>query len=297
MAPPNSYIGETDAKRVSRFILYDTVLRLWDASTRPSGWHISLAGPEAGEEGALRYFMKADASQVAFVDHEPCGLQKVLRSWPAATTCQSDIRDLLQRKAFNRIAFANLDFMGYLTEPRKEIVREVGRRMVDGSVCSYTFFRGRESKISANWKEILSIDSTRSTGKHGHENLALDEKRFVGYAQMLQKLLGQHVELVLMLRYDSRSGTHLRHSPMGVLTFQKIFKKTKEWERVVASPVPSLTRRSPKEMKDWVRFSIISLAKEGLKSAEISKVMNCPQSSVAAFLANLTRGNYATKKE
>jgi hypothetical protein len=307
MSVPTAYRGETDAKRVARFLLYDRINRLWQLSVRPRGVAIVLAGKKLGDLGGLRWVLKFNPQDVIIVDNkEKQALKEAEEQWPGVRTYDGDVLDVV-KDIKEPIALANLDFTGYLDDHRERIVSHVGNHLSDGGVCSYTFFRGREHEGIKNWRELLTIPTSRPVVngyKRSEEevrSLALDEKRFIGYAKKLKWALGRNIHPVVLLRYSSNLEKQQDNTyPMGVLAFQRLnpsgVRKTWLHEVVKTNYIPRLSRRRRDEMREYLRICSIRLFYEGLRSNAIGAILNTKPTIVAAWLAHETRGTYADER-
>ncbi len=279
------YSGDTDAKRLSRLAVYRRIEELQPKESR-NGLAIVLAGPEAGEIGCLRDFLKMDGPSVVFVDKEPKGLVKVARDWPEALTFFSDMKNVQKHLigTSNAISLINFDFCGYVTDANEKLVRNISHQVVDWGMVFTTFFRGRET--FGNMERVQKAKAT-----------TLDGKRFVSTAQTLQKVLGPSFLPVFSLRYtgNQRIGPgKAKHGAMGILGFQRVpkgFQRNTHWMRMLESPSPygGIIPSDERLLEAHLRVEALNLRKRGLGSKEVAAILNMNPGSVAAWFAMQSR--------
>lgn len=288
MSRANKYSGDTDAKRLSRVAVYRRIEELQPPECRRwgKGMAIVLAGPEAGEVGCLRDFLKMDPKGVIFVDREAKGLLKVNRDWPEAVTFFSDMKELnrLFKGSSYPTSIVNFDFCGYVTDENEKLVRNIAPQIVDWGMVFTTFFRGRET--FGNRERVLKAKAK-----------TLDGKRFVSTAGVLQKALGPTFLPVFSLRYaglqsDGRGKT--KRGTMGILGFQKVpkgFQRNTHWTRMMESPSPYGGNIPTDErlLSELLRVEALTLRSRGLNSKEVAAILNLNPGSVAAWFANQSR--------
>lgn len=299
MSEKTVYIGETDAKRVARLQLYLRIQQLQSEEVRKRGMVVVLAGPEAGEVGCLRYLLNLDPRQVLFVDTDKNGLRVARSRWPGVATFNGDLLDAIQAlKA--PLAFANLDFTGVMKKKERRIVEEAALCTMKGGFISYTYFTGREMPGRSNFNEIVKVPAIREAlPSHFKKNrLVMDEKRTVWYMSELMRLLGPTFDPAFFLRYDARhEAKYSRHSPMGVMAFQNAPHsiRTRTWETLMKSGTHEGSTNGKLDtatVKGRLRSKAIALAFKGKTSKEIAEILNVKAGTVAAWLANETRGTY-----
>jgi hypothetical protein len=303
----NQYLGETDHKRIVRYQAMRRAQELWKITGVPKGWAITLAGPKAGDIGCLRDMLGFSAAQTLFVDYKSLlGLQRAQQKWKGVSTYYGDVADAVD--LFHPIALLNLDFCGRLNSDVMRIAKRAAPYLSPGAMVFYTFFRGREYDGRGLWDELSTIPTVRTIHSVGgyrelqrQRQLFLDEKRVVGYCLKLQAYLGGELEPVFLLRYDSRQeDASARHSPMGVLGFQKVPRGmlTPAWRKAVANAMSEGSVGgilTVKDVWDKVRHAAIVLRNEGREASEIASILNVTIGTVSAWFAHDTRGTYNQK--
>lgn len=268
------YIGETDAKRLARWQLYNRVNALQPAGVRKDSVAVVLAGPEAGEIGTLRHLLKYTPQQVLFVDVDKTGLEVAKRRWRGVRTYHGDVVDAL-RQLEQPISFLNLDFMGQVNEARVEAFRAAAPWLVPGAVVSYTFFRGREMPGQGIWNDVLRVPVTRED-----RPLQLDEQRFVGYSQkILSALPGDCWVPVFMLRYTALHELVGRQAPMGVLAFQHAppVIRTAAWRKALADKSyegAAGTALDSSKLRPQLYSAELDMRRAGNSKAYVNAVLN-----------------------
>lgn len=290
MSKPNQYPGETDAKRLARLAVYRRVEAFQARNLRQDNATIVLAGPEAGDQGCLQHFLKTPAEQTYFVDvKEKQGLTRAKKQFPGVTTYLGDVNELLKAKLEDpaeKAALINLDFCGYLSKEREEIVANAALSLVDWGMIFYTFFRGRESKVLPFWDDILQAPAK-----------TMDGKRMIGTAQVMQKALGPRFILVFSLRYTGVTPVgpgKVRLGSMGILGFQRVpasAQQSANWTRMLAAPSPygGYVPSDKKLLQANLRVEALALRDRGLNSHEVGAVLNTSPGTVAAWFANQHR--------
>jgi hypothetical protein len=255
-------------------------------SLRKENATIVLAGPEAGDQGCLQHFLGTPAEKTYFVDvKEKKGLTKAKRQFPGVTTYLGDVNDLVQ-KLPTKAALINLDFCGYLSKDREEIVTNAAMALADWGMVFYTFYRGRERTDYPFWKKVLQAPAK-----------TLEGKRMVGTAQIMQDTLGPSFTLIFSLRYTGVTPLGPRKVCLGnmaILGFQRIpadFRPDAHWTRMLEDPPPFGGRvPSDKKLLDaHLRVEALSLRDRGLNSHEVGAVLNTSPGTVAAWFANQYR--------
>lgn len=198
--------GNSPGKRLARNILYKHAL----GSVR-TGHAITLAGPKPLEElELLRGYLKWPGDRTWFIDND-CSpeIRKALHDvnieWPEAHTENRDLQKVL--RSLPVIGFANLDFMGFLTENNVlPCVKLTASRLITGGVLGLTWFRGRETSHHASFQTILKYSE-------GHE--VLNDRRWIGSTRVIDKVTRGSLRLIEALEY------HNNRSPMSLMVFQK----------------------------------------------------------------------------
>lgn len=286
MAPQTEYLGESDAKRLARLMLYQRVAELQPSIPKSRQHVLTLCGPQPAEIGCLRYLHELAPSQVTLVDTNPKGLEEAHTAWPGVNTHHGPIDEALDHTK-RGVSFMNLDFMGYVNDDRLATVSKASKYMLPGGIVSYTFFRGREAPGKAHWNQVLETPTTRE----GSSLPALDEKRFVYNCKALQENLGPTYEPIFMLRYDARHEVkHSRHSPMGVLALQNVDSGGAQM-RATQSMAGIKNGRLDKP-DTWLRYKALALIHLGKTAREVEAMINVPVGTIAAWKAHETRGTY-----
>ena len=286
MSKPNVYPDETDAKRLARLAVYRRVQALQTSDVRAGNSFVVLAGPWAGDLGALRHMMQSDPRATFFVDNEEKrGLRFVEKEWPSVKTVNGDVADVLPSLK-PKAALINLDFCGYLNKGREEIVIRSAQALVEWGLIFYTFFRGREDSKTQNWERVLQAKAK-----------TLEGKRLIGNAQIMQKALGPSFLPVFSLRYTGVNNVGPRKVKLGnmaILGFQKVpktFQRNSHWLRMLAVPSP-YGGRVPSDrrlLQEHLRVEALHLRAQGLNSSQVGAVLNLSQGTVAAWFANQYR--------
>lgn len=299
MARANSYLDNSDAKKLARHQVYKRTKQLFEATRRPKGMAVILAGPEAAELGSLVHVLNFRPKDILAVDLEIEGLVVAKERYKSVETYDGDVNEALglMLGLGDRAAFINLDFCGYLNEERLRSAKLAAQLLEPGGLLYYTFFRGREK--DSHWKDLAGYVPEKSGQRETSRN-RLDTVRFVNVAKKVQLEIGPEFELVFMLRYlsEERTSTKIRHSPMGILGWQRmpLYMRDAMWRNAVKNSVLEGATSGEivsKEVQDGLKISALSLANQGKTSREIASVLNVPVGTVAAWLAHHTRGTYS----
>lgn len=302
------YPGDTLAKRTARTLLYRRAVRLWQAVgvNKIQGLVVTLAGLDAPEVGAIRYFLRHPPEKTLFVDTDKRALDAVQEQWPQARTWHGPVKEVLEASKENEISFLNLDFMGNFTEEVSDTFKAAAKKVEPGGIVSYTFKRGRESRFTPRWTEIVdrvnqALDATPSVAASLPKYMSrerMDAFRFLGYLGLIRERLGSHFDPIFAVRYHTRREGHAG-SPMGVLAVQNTsnVKDKASWLRVASSFTCEEERRQEipvrHNIEDVHVFREIALDLSGtMSSREISEFLRIPIGTIAAWLAHQTRGTY-----
>lgn len=212
------YPGETDAKRLVRYLLYSRCATLEDAIGRIGGLSVVLSGPGACEIGCLRHVLKRSPSTVFFVDKDQSGLAVAKHRWPNVRTYHGDIIRLLPQ--LHDVGFIHLDFMGMLNDEVAKIISLAAQSLKPRGILAYTFLRGREDDRLPYWRDL---ETRVAALLQEHPKLAAtvrsnESARTLAYFLAVSELMGGDAELISYIRYRS----HL--TPMGCMVFQKMPK-------------------------------------------------------------------------
>jgi hypothetical protein len=255
-------------------------------SLRQENATVVLAGPEAGDQGCLQHLLGTPAENTYFVDvKEKRGLVRAKKQFPGVNTHLGDVNDVVQNLP-GKAALINLDFCGYLSKEREEIVSNSALALADWGMIFYTFFRGRESKVLPFWDDILQAPAK-----------TLEGKRMIGTAQVMQKALGPRFMLVLSLRYTGVTPvgpSKVRLGSMAILGFQRVpatAQRSAHWGRMLAAPSPygGYVPSDRKLLQAHLRVEALALRARGLNSHEVGAVLNTSPGTVAAWFANQNR--------
>lgn len=264
-------------KAIARAWAHRQVDKLFDGMTQP-GDVVTIAGPEAGDIGCLKHILRIPPHMVCLVDSDKSGLHKAKKKWDGITTFHGDVSDVASSTK-NGFSFFNLDLCGTLNESTLRILREVSRNTLPGGVITYTFFRGREGPNSHAGKIIQGLS----------DNPVNDDRRAEAYIKAIIASAGKDLRPMGFIRYDSRApGSKLRHSPMGIVIFQKLAVPKP------SSVVPPVRIRST-EIELHLRDAVLLMKEEGRDSAEMAEILNMSRPTTSAILANATRGAYKEK--
>jgi hypothetical protein len=201
------YPGSNSQKRAARILLYQHA-----AGRRRVGSAVTLAGQEPEEElYLLRDYLGWRGDQTWFVDRskesEVVGaLERVRAMWPEAWTVNEDLRRALERIPV--IGFANLDFMGFLTEETLQCLRGTVERMVRGAILGFTWYRGREN--FAYHRSAMRVFAA------GADQDSLGDKRWAGTIRVINEETNRRLVLLDALEYRNNV------SPMAMLVFEKV---------------------------------------------------------------------------
>lgn len=280
MGIPTEYIKETDGKRIARLLQYKLMLY---RRISPFSKSLVLCGPEAGEAGCLKHLLNIEAQEAFFADwREQTGLKRASNQWAGVRCHYGDVKDVLESE--KDFSFINLDLMGHFQESTRKLVALAGHRILPWGFFFYTFFRGREW----GWRrrELMEMQGD-----------SLDENRLVKNSVEITKALGSKFEPVFSLLYQSNEpGRTIRHSTMGVLGFQRTggahLIKLPMWNEGCST---GMLTGEPVGLRKRVSFEAVGLRSGGLRSKQISEVLNVESGTVAAWLAHSTRGTYTTK--
>lgn len=288
MSKPNQYPGDTDPKRLSRAQLYKRSRQLFEASYRPPGMAIVLAGPEAGDYGGLKHVLNFKPKEMLFIDKKPDGLLRALERSSDVQYYEGDVLDALhvQRSKGRDAAFINLDFCTRLTNETIEAVRRAGLLLNKRGLLFYTFYRGREQ---GDLRDEMGV---KDDGKESNRE-SRDLSRCTFVAKKLLTVLGTEFELVFLTRYVSREEGENKQSPMCILGFQRmpLNLRDKTWSAAVDSQMQGAasSRILGMEVEDGLRISALALAHQGKRAKEIQEILNVPAGRVAAWMAIETR--------
>lgn len=201
-----AFPGNSPGKRLARSILYKHAL----GSARV-GHALTLAGPEPLEElELLRGYLKWPGDRTWFIDNKQSpeirrALRSIKATWPEAHAENKDLKKVLPNLPV--IGFANLDFMGFLTDDNVlPCVKLTARRLVSGGVLGFTWFRGREAPYHTSFQKVL---------RHSGGYKDLNDKRWTGTVRVIKKATGGSLELLEALEY------HNNMSPMSLMVFRK----------------------------------------------------------------------------
>lgn len=200
------YPGSNSQKRAARILLYQHVAR-----RRRVGSAVTLAGQEPEEElYLLRDYLGWRGDQTWFVDRSKeldvvIALERVRCLWPSAWVVNDDLRRVLDRIPV--IGFANLDFMGYLTDENLQCLRSTVERMVPGAVLGFTWYRGRENlALHHSAQRVFAAGG-------GHEEMG--DRRWAGTLRVIDEETNGRLVLLDALEYRNNV------SPMAMLVFEK----------------------------------------------------------------------------
>ncbi len=284
MAKNNEYLDDSIAKKSMRTRVLRRAKQLFAVTGQPNGVAISLAGPSAGDLSGLKYVLGYSSKDIVLVDRDPTGLYAALERDDKVNVYEGDIDDAINEMLYakGKASFINLDFCGRFSSKVKSSCVLASKILEDKGLLFLTFFRGRES---ADEKKAIEMTAT------GHTDP--EWARFSFISAELRTAMGLQFERVFAGLYSSH-GEGLRHSPMGVIGFQKMPYKlqTSTW-RSIAWNQGDIVKDRVKSKKDAdvdLKTQVIALMHEGKKSKEIGAILNVPPSRVAAWLANHTRG-------
>lgn len=281
------YPGETDAKRLARLAVYERVLRLQPAETRVTGQAIVLAGPDAGEIGALRYFLNWEPTNCWFVENTyRTGIQRVKRYLPKANTHFGDIESVVDH--VGPISFLNLDIMGYIEKEEEEIFRLARPHITDWGMVFCSFYRGRERR-GTNLRTFLD----------SFQRPTLEENRVAAYTQRIQSILGWDFVPVFSLAYNAKHGWQKgSHTAMGILGFQKVPRRSliskRYWNWLAETPVMFGGEVPTDRMmqRSYLRVEALNLRMMGFDAANTSSILNTHGATVASWFAAQSKGSY-----
>lgn len=284
----NSYLGETNEKRVVRSYLYKVIAARLEKQGIIKPTCLGISGPTAGEVGCFRHIVGAEDSDIVLYEKETSYAEDVKKKYPGITV----INDLLGSYYLPTSHMADLSVLSLdlssntLSSQVTDLVRCTSACLAVGGQMLFTFFRGRESKKNADtFREATNIDGPIN-----------DYMRMCGYLNKFPRDL----EPTGLFFYDSKHPDKpSRHSPMGVLMFHK--KAGFKWNSTLGNSLLALPiyGESSFSLKSE---SVPALLAEDIKylqfnhmlsATEISEVLNLPVRKVAAHVANNTRRSHA----
>lgn len=294
------YLGETDAKRVARYQMALTVNKLVRTHPLPLGRAVTLCGNTAGDVGCMRDLMGFKPEQCIFVEsnrEHRHGLTKAKRMWPGIETYFGKIESLLEGGDHGwPLAFLNADCTGRLTTESHtmSILKAASRKLVRGSIMSFTHFRGRDQV----WEKPFGNSMTfpRPPGMSMEEHYKIQSRaRFTMYGGAVQRLLGgPGFKLVKVLTYDAqRQRRDHRHSPMGMLIFRNVSHS--HLPSAIGEPWEEIKRADNIGVGDAeirLRNSVVALIHKGYDTYKISGILNLSEPRIRAWRAHETRGTY-----
>lgn len=199
--------GSNSQKKEARVLLYQQALG------RPRvGAAVTLAGPTPEEElDLLRNYLRWEGEQTWFVDNSTKpevkkGLNKVQKMWPEARTDSRNLRNVL--KDLPVIGFANLDFMGYMTESNLlPCLASTAQRMVSGAIMGLTWYRGREN--------LGCHVSARRVFHEGRDHEDIADRRWAGTLRIVDQTTKGCLKILKAVEY------HNGQSPMSMVVYEK----------------------------------------------------------------------------
>ncbi len=288
MSKPNEYLDDSLSKKSTRSQMLRRTKQLFAVSGRPPGAAVTLAGPSAGDFSGLKYVLNYRSEEMVFVDRNPVGLYAALERDDRVLVYEGHIDDALNEMLHSRspASFINLDFCGRFSEEVKASCVLASKVLANRGLMFLTFFRGRER---ADEKLAMRMPDSAARQSDDRESARC---RFI--ITELRRVMGAEFEQVFLGLYNSHA-EGLRHSPMGVVGFQKMphHLRTSAWREVAKKQATNAVKsrlRTKDDASDALRAQVIALAHEGRKSKEIGAILNVPATRVAAWLANHTRG-------
>ena len=223
------YRGETPGKTVTRCLLHCIAADLF-GTYRPPGLMFALSGHEALDAEALLHIVRCKPGDVFLVDKDDEHEELIRRSWkkyPGIRTMFGEARTAIE--SVDKIAFANLDLMGYMNWEKgsPQVVRRLRPKLSDGGILAFTFFRSRENGMGDTPKFPSSEDGP-------------DMVRLQYYEDRLLEILEtheHHYERIGAIQYQSKC-------PMTVLVLRKkipgeffVAKNRLSWDSGIVSPI------------------------------------------------------------
>lgn len=203
--------GDHPDKTAARLFLYKHAI---DAPRH--GHAVTLAGTEPRSEiTLLRDYLQWDASRTWFVDHDVDNphvrhaIKAIRFLWHGVNAKFCTLQTLLPK--LDMIGFANLDFMGHLTESNVlPCLRETSQRLLPGGIIGLTWERGREQL------GVAKHSGARAVREGSKPNRSLNSKRWAGVLKIVQEETEGRLSFVAGLEYQNN------HSPMSVTVFRKL---------------------------------------------------------------------------
>lgn len=266
MAP---YAGETDAKRVARYWLYEWARLV----VKPVGWAVAIAGPGAGEKGCLQHLLGWPEERVLFIDTDKsCAEAAALRS-PKSAVFHGDFSQAIAavvRPSQEPIGWAHLDFLGHLNTHVQDAITAIRPHLV--GAAALTFLRGREGRHTPRW------DRMQQLAKPGD----LDNARECGYQTALEHRLGM-LDPFGRKQYSPWATMYLPYhsgkSPMATVGVAKL-KRDRKRDALLRQAWNLLYRRTGSD-----QTTLRALALGWYSSTEASEIFNLNPRTVAAWRA------------
>jgi hypothetical protein len=150
--------AESFAKRLMRLDLYLRVASGWLGPARRSAV-VAIAGPAAGELGAIRHILRVSPDRVWFVDFLDRGLKIAKKEWPTTNTYQGDLGWALRLGEIESIGFVHLDLMHQWSNNVHDIFVSMRGRIAPGGIIAFAYSRrGLPTQENYVKKMLVALD-------------------------------------------------------------------------------------------------------------------------------------------
>lgn len=314
------YRGETDAKRVARLILADSIRQQLGGVAIRGSKAICLAG-DGGDARMLRA-MGMPVGDIVCVDRDEDALSKVSKLVPGADFRLGDIRPVIGSLEDDSVCCALLDFCGHITRGVRSAVRLMSRKLQIPGLLSVTYLRGRETLNTPGIREGKAFWERGERGDLLRPNERMQAYRET-FGMQIAAIITKHrnaaetiyvqgpvfrdTVAVRVHRYGQGPSTplhpskchgvdgswwlderdlilyHSGHSPMCIVTLALSRKRPpSRWNAVIVR-----TEAVEREPRLW------ALRNADMEAHRVADYLNLPVGTISAWRAHETRGTYA----